>query len=96
MDEMLHESDLLIPEGRRKYEENRPRVFKPEAFLHDSKLTNTGWTSANALGPVGERSCHQGHCMIVDNNCVLRAQIPGTNVLEHQQDQMIRAVLSFA
>jgi hypothetical protein len=38
---------------------------------------------------------HQGHCSIVDKNRVLRAQIPGTNVVEHFLDQMAHAVLYF-
>jgi predicted amidohydrolase len=95
MEEMLHEAELLTPEGRKKYEENRPRVFKPEAILSEKDCPYVGFTSANALGPVGKNTCHQGHCMIVDNQRVMRAQIPGTIVLEHQQDQMIHAVLDF-
>lgn len=95
MDEMIREAGLGTAEGRKKYEENRPRVFKPEAILSEEDCPYTGFTSANALGPVGERTCHQGHCMIVDNYRVMRAQIPGTIVLEHQQDQMIHAELSF-
>jgi predicted amidohydrolase len=95
MEEMLHESDLDTAEGRSGYEENRPRVFKTEAILDEEECPNTGFTAANALGPVGKRTCHQGHCMIVDNRRVMRAQIPGTNVLEHQQDQIIHAVLTF-
>jgi hypothetical protein len=94
MHDMLHEKDLLTARGRRLYEENRPRVFKTEAIL-SRKDCPGGFTSANALGPVGRRTCHQGHCMIVDNNRVMRAQIPGTIVLEHQQDQMIHARLRF-
>jgi hypothetical protein len=86
---------LATPEGQKAYAENRPRVFKPEPFLDEEECPDTGFTAANALGPVGERTCHQGHCMIVDNQRVMRAQVPGTNVLEHQQDQMIHAELSF-
>ena len=95
MAEMLHESDLLTTEGRKKYEENRPRVFKTEAILDEKDCPYTGFSAANALGPVGVKTCHQGHCMIVDNSRVMRAQIPGTIVLEHQQDQMVHAVLTF-
>ena len=94
LDEMLHESDLATEEGRKAYADNRPRVFKTEAILGNDQCPYTGFTSANALGPINE-TCHQGHCMIVDNNRVMRAQIPGTIVLEHQQDQMIHAVLNF-
>lgn len=40
-------------------------------------------------------TCHMGHCMIVDNRGVMRTQLPGTPVLEHQQDLMTHAVLQF-
>ncbi len=93
--DMLHETDLITPEGKKRYEENRPRVFNTQAFLDDKECPNTGFASANALGPVGIQTCHQGHCMIVDNQHVMRAQIPGTIVLEHMQDQMVHAVLNF-
>lgn len=95
LSEMLHEEDLATPEGRAKYVANRPRVFKTEAILDEKDCPHTGFTSANALGPVGRNTCHQGHCMIVDNRRVMRAQIPGTIVLEHMQDQMIHAQLQF-
>jgi predicted amidohydrolase len=91
----LHEEDLRTPTGRRRYEENRPRVFITNAILDETKCPHTGFTAANALGPVGRQTCHQGHCMIVDNDRVMRAQIPGTIVLEHMQDQMIHAQLNF-
>jgi predicted amidohydrolase len=93
--DMLHEKDLQTAAGRAKYRANRPRVFKPAALLSRKECPFTGFTAANALGPAGRRTCHQGHCMIVDNRRVMRAQIPGTIVLEHMQDQMIHAVLSF-
>lgn len=92
----LHEAELGTPAGRLRYEANRPRVFKPQALLDVAECPATGFTSANALGPVGRQTCHQGHCMIVDNQRVMRAQIPGTLVLEHQQDQFIHAALTFA
>ena len=95
MRDMLHEADLATPEGCAKYVANRPRVFKTEAILDEKECPYTGFTSANALGPVGKQTCHQGHCMIVDNFRVMRAQIPGTIVLEHMQDQMIHALLQF-
>lgn len=94
MKEMLHERDLLTIRGRRLYTKNRPRVFKTEAIL-SAKDCPHPFTAANALGPAGRRTCHQGHCMVVDVNRVMRAQIPGTIVLEHQQDQMIHALLRF-
>jgi len=91
----LHEADLRTAEGRKRYADNRPRVFNTEAVLDLSDWRGIGFTSANALGPVGRSTCHQGHCMIVDNLGVMRAQLPGTIVLEHQQDQTIHAVLHF-
>ena len=93
--DMLSEEDLLTPEGRSRHIDNRPRVFKTEAILDEKECPTTGFTSANALGPVGHQTCHQGHCMIVDNHRVMRAQIPGTIVLEHMEDQMIHARLRF-
>lgn len=93
--DMLHESDLLTDEGKARYEENRLRVFKTEAILDEKECPYTGFASANAMGPVGVQTCHQGHCMIVDNQRVMRGQIPGTIVIEHMQDQMIHAELKF-
>ncbi len=95
IEEFLHEEDLQTPAGRRRYLLNQPRVFLREPILARRQCPFTGFTSANALGPIGPRTCHQGHCIITDNNRVLRAQIPGTIVLEHQQDQMIHALLRF-
>ncbi|MEI7437899.1 MAG: hypothetical protein WCL16_13925, partial [bacterium] len=92
---MLHSADLLTVEGRTRYAENRPRVFNTAAILDEKDCPYSGFTSANALGPVGRQTCHQGHCMIVDNQRVMRAQIPGTIVLEHMQDQMIHTQLTF-
>jgi predicted amidohydrolase len=93
--DMLHEEDLDTEAGRNKYVEERPNVFKAEAILDNSEWNGIGFASANALGPVGKRTCSQGHCMIVDNRGVMRAQIPGTTILEHQQDQMVHAELTF-
>ncbi len=93
--DMLHAADLPTAEGRTRYVENRPRVFNTSAILDEKECPFTGFASANALGPVGRQTCHQGHCMIVDNQRVMRAQIPGTIVLEHMQDQMIHALLHF-
>lgn len=95
LQDYLHEAELRAPAGRKRYAENRPKVFNTEAILRKKECRQTGFTSANALGPVGKQTCHQGHCMIVDNNRVMRAQISGTIVLEHQQDQMIHAALTF-
>jgi predicted amidohydrolase len=93
--DMLHSADLLTAEGRARYVDNRPRVFNAAAILDEKDCPYSGFASANALGPVGRQTCHQGHCMIVDNQRVMRAQIPGTIVLEHMQDQMIHALLCF-
>lgn len=95
LQDYLHEADLRTAAGRKRYVENRPKVFNAQAILSRNECPHTGFTSTNALGPVGKQTCHQGHCMIVDNGRVMRAQIPGTIVIEHQQDQMIHAVLTF-
>lgn len=71
------------------------RVFNAAAIFGEKDCPYSGFASANALGPVGRQTCHQGHCMIVDNRRVMRAQIPGTIVREHMQDQMIHALLCF-
>jgi len=98
MAEMMRARDIKTPQGRRLYRRLRRRVFNPEALIRPkaNEQPYIGFASANALGPVGKRTCHQGHCMIVDNDGVMRAQIAGTPVLEHQQDQMIHALLAFA
>jgi len=90
-------AELGTPAGLERYKENRPRVFKIEAIL-DSPSAGfpfPGWAAANALGDDGKGTIHQGHCMIVDKQQVLRAQIQGTNVLEHFQDQMVHATVHF-
>jgi len=95
VDDMLTEDELASEEGQKRYQKNRPRVFRAEPILGEGGDLPCSFTSCNALGPVGERTCHQGHCTIVDRYRVVRAQIPGTNVLEHMQDQMIQCRLSF-
>jgi hypothetical protein len=95
MTDMLRAHALQSPEGRSRYEKNRPRVFNIAPILSENDCPFSGFASANALGPVGHQTCHQGHCMIVDNQRVMRAQIPGTIVLEHMQDQMVHALLAF-
>ncbi len=90
----LDQADLLTPAGMERYVKNRLRVFRPEAVLPEAdRPGGLGFVSANALGPVGESTFHQGHCMIVDSPGVMRAQIPGTIVRQHAQDQMIHACL---
>ena len=95
MADMLRAHELQSPEGRSRYTNNRPRVFNVAPILSETDCPFSGFASANALGPVGHQTFHQGHCMIVDNQRVMRAQIPGTIVLEHMQDQMVHAVLAF-
>lgn len=92
-EDYLHEEDLLTEDGRKRYIENRPRVFNTQAILTEANLGP--FASANAMGYDGYFACHQGHSMIIDRNLVMRAQIPGTIVLEHLQDQMAHAVLMF-
>ncbi|MDA0323054.1 MAG: carbon-nitrogen hydrolase family protein [Verrucomicrobia bacterium] len=94
LSDMIHARDLGDPPVAARYAESRANVFITEAILFDSRHT-TGFAAANALGPVGRQTCHQGHCMIVDKHLVMRAQAAGTIVLEHQQDQMVHAVLDF-
>ncbi len=93
--DMIHAVDLGNPELKSRYEEMRSKTFNTSAILDEKECRICGFTSANALGPAGKQTCHQGHCMIVDNNRVMRAQIPGTIILEHMQDQMIHSVLEF-
>lgn len=96
LDEMLSQDDLLTPEGRQRYEQNRPRVCLPDAFDPKFKEWGSALVTANALGPAGAATCHQGHCIIVDHLGVLRAQATGTMVREHMHEQLINAVLHFA
>lgn len=95
LDDILYEADLATQAGQSKYTRSRSAVFRAEAILGKEDCPYTGFASANALGPVGETNFHQGHCMIVDNQRVLRAQIPGTTIREHAQDQIICAKLNF-
>ena len=95
LNQMLRESALSNADGLSRYAKDRECVFQSAAIVTEKKSVPCGFASANALGFDGRAACHRGHCMIVDNNFVVRAQIPGTNVLEHQQDQMVHAVLSF-
>ncbi len=94
MSEMINERSLSRKKTRDRYIENRPRVFNADAILANDQYPDMPFASANALGPVGKRTCHQGHCMITGADYVMRAQIPGTIVLEHQEDQMLHACLN--
>lgn len=95
LSDTLGQSDLETPEGRRRYEENRPRVCIATAFDPQCQEWGSAFVSSNALGPAGTQTCHQGHCIIVDAQGVLRAQAVGTLVREHMHAQVINAVLSF-
>jgi hypothetical protein len=93
--EMLAARTLRTEEGRGQYSKNRPRVFLDKPFHEPSSLPHAGLAAVNALGPVGQATCHQGHCLIIDPDQVIRVQVPGTIVLEHQQDQMAHCVIDF-
>lgn len=95
LSDMLHEEDLDTDDGLARYCANRPRVFNTHHVQPEDDWPGVGFCSANALGPAGENTCHQGHCMIVDNRRIMRAQTVGTIVLEHQQDALIHAELTF-
>ena len=95
IDEMMAARTLQAEEGRGKYSKNRPRVFLPKPFNEPSSLPHAGLIAVNALGPAGKETYHQGHGIIIDPHQVIRAQIPGTIVLEHQQDQMAHCVIDF-
>ena len=93
--DMLHEQDLAAPDSAERYREAREKVFITTPTVPDKWGLGIGFAAANAVGPVGEKTCHQGHCMIVDSGRVVRAQTPGTIVLEHMQDRLIHAKLDF-
>ncbi|MGD0089680.1 MAG: carbon-nitrogen hydrolase family protein [Planctomycetota bacterium] len=95
--EMLTESELDSEDGRARYAEDRKKVFRAEAVHPPEPQWPTAFASANALGYDGatDRGWHRGHCMIVDRHGIVRAQIPGTCVIEHQHDQMVHARLVF-
>jgi len=95
LEDYLREADLSRSSARNKYIKNRPRVCVSAAFMPKTSKIKCGFAAANAMGYDGKDRCHQGHCSIVDNNHVVRAQIPGTIILEHHQDQMAHAVINF-
>ena len=90
----LHESELAEPEAREWYLANRHHTFIADAIV-DPGRWHTGFTSANAMGPDGRGITHQGHCIITDRQNIMRAQLPGTIILEHQQDAFVHAELTF-
>lgn len=91
----IHEEELATEEGRALTVEYRGYVCICDAIVPEDPQPYTGYAAANALGDDGAGVRHMGHCSIVDRHRVLRAQIPGTLVIEHQQDQMAHTVLSF-
>lgn len=91
----LPEATLDTPEARDTYTEYRQYVYLPQPILSEQDCPLTGFAAANAMGFDGRGITHMGHCMIVDNHRVVRAQIPGTNIAEHLQEQMVHAVVSF-
>ena len=90
----LTEADMKTAEGKLRYIDNRPRVCLPHALVPSHEF-EIAIATANALGDDGAFMTHQGHCVIVDQNRVLRAQIQGTIVVDHFLDQMTHAVLYF-
>ncbi len=91
----FHEAELADPEKRALYEQYRGYVFLAQAMLTEKECPHCGFAAANAMGYDGRSVTHMGHCLIVDNHRVLRAQIPGTLILEHLQEQMVHAQLTF-
>jgi len=96
--EMMTEAELSTPEGLVEYEEKRRCVFIPKAVLPSERPgISAAFASANALGYNGatERGWNRGHCIITDRFGVMRAQIVGTPVLEHQLPALAWARLEF-
>ena len=91
----FHEAELTDPEKHALYTQYRGYVFLPQAILSAEDCPVSGFASANAMGFDGRNITHMGHCLIVDNHRILRAQLPGTLILEHLQDAMVHAELSF-
>lgn len=90
----IHHEELFTEEGRALAAEYRNFVCLHDAFMQEERRPN-GFVAANALGFDGKKMHHMGHCLIADTFGTLRAQIPGTLIIEHQQDQMIHAVIDF-
>jgi len=94
-DNTLTQADLLTEDGRKRYAENRERVCLPGPFDPGFDKWKSANVTSNAMGRAGERTCHQGHCIILDNFGVLRTQVTGTIVREHLNPQIISAVLTW-
>ncbi|MEI6520644.1 MAG: carbon-nitrogen hydrolase family protein [bacterium] len=91
----IHEDELESEEKQALAAEYRQKVCVNDAIIPEDPIPFTGFASANAMGDDGTGIRHMGHCMIVDKYRVLRAQIPGTLVIEHQEDMMVHATLTF-
>ena len=91
----ITEAEAGTPEGLLKYiDESRPRFYEPRQTIPAGEF-KVAKAYANSLGDDGAFMTHPGHCLIVDRNRIVRAQINCTNVVEHFLDQMIHAVLYF-
>jgi predicted amidohydrolase len=91
----IHETELVDPEKRALAAEYRGYVYLKDAFVDESRRP-LGFCAANAMGFDGKKMHHMGHCIIADAYGTLRAQLPGTLIIEHQQDQMVHTVVTFA
>jgi predicted amidohydrolase len=91
----IHEDELDSEEKQALAAEYRQKVCVNDAIMSEDPIPFTGFASANAMGDDGTGIRHMGHCMIVDNYRVLRAQIPGSLIIEHQEDMMVHATLTF-
>ncbi len=90
----LAEADLATAAGREYARKYRKCVFLAD-YLSDPDDVPRAFASANALGYDGRDVTNLGHCIIVDRFGTMRAQIPGTVVREHQEDQMVHATLTW-
>lgn len=95
LSEYMHSSMLDSDEGRAWYTADRAKVFLSDAIIDQAKAPFPGFASSNALGNDSRCSVHRGHCAIIDTKRVLRAQIPGTNVIDYFQDQFCHARITF-
>ena len=93
----LTEADMATAEGKLKYIGDCSRWYIPHP-IYPQHIDWFGTAAAytNAIGEIaGGGGYFTGHCQIVDKNLVMRAQIAGTNVIDHFTDQMVHAVLQF-
>jgi predicted amidohydrolase len=90
----LRHEELFTEEGQALAAEYRNYVCLHDAFVKEGRRP-LAFAAANALGFDGKKMHHMGHCLIADTFGTLRAQIPGTLIIEHQQDQMVHSVIHF-